>query len=130
MKKYLSIILVSGENKILIRKLRFEKTWSFIRKTLKPKETWSEVAHLYALYNLNLVSVSEIKRIACHEFEGSGDVEEFWMVLLNYIPKLPKSLFYKYMWVNKENINNGLKEEDCSTDVLYHIKNILNCVNN
>jgi hypothetical protein len=129
MKKYLSIILVSGENKVLVRKLRFGKTWSFIRKTLKPKETWSEVVHLYALYNLNLVSVSEIKRIAGHEFEGSGDIEEFWMVLLNYIPKLPKSLFYKYMWVNKENIN-GLKEEDCGTDVLYYIKNILNRVNN
>lgn len=113
-------MLVSGENKVLVRKLRFGKTWNFIRKTLKPKETWSEAVHLYALYNLNLVNVSEIKKICGREFEGSGDIEKFWMILLNYTPKLPKSLFYKYMWVDKENAK--IRTRNYGPYVFYYIQ--------
>ena len=116
MIKYL-IILVIGGNKVLVRKRRFGgKEWEFVERILGHNENWSDATFSYATSNFDSSEIEEIKKFGGHEFEETGDIEEFWIIKLKGIPKLPRSLLYKYDWVGAED------DREYGPEVLYYIK--------
>ena len=127
MNKYLSIIVIR-KNKILVRKHRLKKrTWNFIGKTLKPEETWVEVAHRFALQNFN--PWVEVKRFGGQEYEETGDVEEFWAIRLEPTTKLPWyfHLLYECEWIGKEEAK--VRTRNYGPDVFHYIQYFFGYVN-
>ena len=115
MNRYLNLIII-GENKILVRKRRFWKsTWNFIERTLPKKYDLNISENLQRFY-----PEAEIKKFGWQVFEETGDEEEFWAIRFRDVPKLPRSLFYKYMWINKEDAK--IRTRNYGPDVFYYIQ--------
>ena len=122
---FVDLIIVSGEDKILISSRRWKNCWGFIRKEKRKREATAEIPYGYALRNLN-ISKLDIDFLEKHEWLGGENDEEviadveYWIIKLEYTPKLPRSLFNKYMWVDKEDAKVRTRNYD--SDVFYYMQ--------
>lgn len=120
MIKYINLLIVSGENKVLIRKHRFGNVWKFIEKKISIEQSGSEIAHLYALRNFKLINIDSVFRLGTQEYEETGDIEECWVIKLRHAMKTPISLLYKYYWIDKEEAKTRTRNYEA--DVFYYIQ--------